>query len=85
MIKCQECEHKWEFPLLVVNIDAVKIAGSFGIEPMRAVTYQSDETGTRMNFCAVCEAASNIRKGDKLKSDWKRDIENYRNKKASRR
>ena len=82
MISSQEKEYGWEFLFLGANIDAVKVAGGFGIAPQRAATYSADPTGTRMNFDAVCNAASDIRMGCDLSPQWKEEIEKYRRKKG---
>lgn len=53
MIKRQKEKYGWEFLFLGANIDAVTTAAGFGISSDRAVTYEADSVGTRMNFDAV--------------------------------
>ena len=49
MIGKQKEEHHWEFMFLGANIDAVKEAGRFGIDANRAVRYEHDGAGTKLN------------------------------------
>ena len=66
----------WEFLFLGANIDAVLAANTIGIPKESAVEYIADSIGTEKNFEAVSEAISYMRKGKKLNSEWKIDIEN---------
>lgn len=84
MIECQKKKYNWEFLFLGANIDAVQTARTFGITPDRAVTYEADSVGTEINFKAVSETVSCMRASMPMASDWKRDIEEYRNKKKKR-
>ncbi len=81
MIEHQKEKYNWEFLFLGANIDAVQTAGTFGIAPDRAVTYEADSEGTKMNFKAVSDAVSYTRACQPLAADWKKDIEEYRNRK----
>lgn len=74
MVKQQQ-EAGWEFLFLGANIDAVKTAGTFGIRADRAVTYESDSVGTRLNYAVLDRAIGMIRKRETLSSAWKEDIE----------
>ena len=82
MISYQEKEHRWEFLFLGANIDAVEVAGGFGIAAHRAATYSADSVGTRKNFEAVSNVTRDIRMGCNLSPNWKEDIENYRRKRG---
>ena len=84
MIERQKERFGWEFLFLGANIDAVSTAAGFGISADRAVTYEADSVGTRVNFNAVNETVSCIRASMPMSADWKRDIEEYRNKKKKR-
>ncbi len=84
MIEHQKQKYNWEFLFLGANIDAVQTAGTFGIAPDRAVTYEADTEGTRMNFAVVSETVSCVRASRPMASDWKRDIEEYRKNKKNR-
>ena len=78
MIGKQKERFHWEFLFLGANIDAVQVAGRFGINASRAVRYEHDEIGTRLNYdvmskavsCARCaptaEAMENVFDGEDL-------------------
>ena len=61
MIECQKEKYHWEFLFLGANIDAVKVAGRFGIKASRAVRYEHDEVGTRLNYDVMSKAVSYAR------------------------
>ncbi|MCQ2539445.1 MAG: VWA domain-containing protein [Acetatifactor sp.] len=50
LVEKQKAEKHWEFIFLGANIDAVEVAGRFGIGASRAANYQCDSAGTRLNF-----------------------------------
>lgn len=52
----------WEFLFLGANIDAIEVAGRFGIEKERALNYECDSEGTRLNFSVLSNAVSAVRK-----------------------
>lgn len=81
MIEHQKEKYGWEFLFLSANIDAVSTAASFGISADRAVTYEADSEGTRINFEAVSKAQSAIRNQMPLKSNWKDVIEKHKGRK----
>lgn len=51
----------WEFLFLGANIDAIKEAGSIGIQRDRAVNFEASSQGTRHSFNVVCKAFSMAR------------------------
>ena len=55
-------EHGWEFLFLGANIDAISVAGRFGIDADYAVNYECDSAGTSLNFEVMCETVSAVRK-----------------------
>ena len=57
-----EKEYHWEFLFLGANIDAVQVAGRFGIGASRAVNYEHDAIGTQLNFKVMSEVVSCARK-----------------------
>ena len=61
MIERQKERYQWEFLFLGANIDAVSVAGRFGIDHTRAVRYEHDEEGTRLNFRVMSKAVSYAR------------------------
>ncbi|MBO4897536.1 MAG: VWA domain-containing protein [Clostridia bacterium] len=75
MIEHQKEKYGWEFLFLGANIDAVETANTYGICADRAVTYEADELGTRMNFDVVSRTVSAVRMAQPLGADWKEDIE----------
>ena len=62
MIEHQKEKYHWEFLFLGANIDAVSVAGRFGIERSRAVRYEHDAEGTMLNFRVMSEAVSCARR-----------------------
>lgn len=81
MIERQKEKYGWEFLFLGANIDAIAVAGRFGIDASRAVRYECDEKGTQVNYRVLNEAVSRVRSSaapcacEALDASWKRDIE----------
>ena len=75
MICRQKEKYGWEFLFLGANIDAVKTAGSLGINPDRAVNYHCDSAGTRLNYQVVSQAVAAVRCSAPLDEHWKDAIE----------
>ena len=71
----EQQENGWEFLFLGANMDAISAAKSFGIRSDRAVTYEADAAGTRLNFDVVSNALGSIRRKEKLDASWKAEIE----------
>lgn len=61
MVEQQEKKDHWEFIFLGANIDAAAEAGRLGINPQRAVTYEQDREGTRLNFNVMSDVVSMVR------------------------
>ncbi|MBQ6660351.1 MAG: hypothetical protein IJM57_02845 [Lachnospiraceae bacterium] len=57
----QQKEAGWEFIFLGANIDAVEVAGRFGVPASRAVRYECDSVGTQLNFSAMSKLVSKAR------------------------
>lgn len=53
MIERQKKKYHWEFIFMGANIDAVEVAGRFGVDKKRAVNYHADSVGTKLNFKAM--------------------------------
>ena len=53
MIERQKKKYHWEFIFMGANIDAVEVAGRFGVDRKRAVNYHADSAGTKLNFKAM--------------------------------
>lgn len=76
MVKQQKEKYGWQFLFLGANIDAVQVAGRFGIGADHAVTYAGDSKGIQLNYEVVNEAICAVRAfAAPLNADWKRRIE----------
>lgn len=64
MVEKQKKKHGWEFLFLGANIDAIEVAGQFGISAKRAINYECDSKGTLLNFKAITNAVSAFRACD---------------------
>lgn len=62
MIEKEKEKHGWEFLFLGANIDAVEVAGRFGIGADRAVNYECDRAGTALNYQVLSETVSAVRR-----------------------
>jgi len=65
----------WEFIFLGANIDAVKTAANFGIDPSRATNFHNDTAGVELNYQVMNAAICSFRTSDKLEENWKEAIE----------
>lgn len=52
----------WEFLFLGANIDAIEVAGRFGIAKERALNYECDSKGTKLNYSVLANAVSAVRR-----------------------
>lgn len=75
MIERQKERYGWEFLFLGANMDAVSVAGRFGIAPERAVRFHCDEKGTELNYRVLSETIANVRCGAPMVASWKEEIE----------
>lgn len=80
MVERQKERYGWEFLFLGANIDAIEVAGRFGIDEDRAVNYECDSIGTEVNYKVLSKAVSRVRESAAcpsmvLKEDWKEEIE----------
>lgn len=80
MVERQKERYGWEFLFLGANIDAIEVAGRFGINADCAVNYKCDSIGTEINYRAISKAISRVREADDyascaLDADWKEEIE----------
>lgn len=75
MIERQKKRYGWEFLFLGANMDAVSVAGRFGIAPERAVRFHCDEAGTELNYRVLSKTIANVRCGASLDANWKEEIE----------
>ena len=91
MIERQKEKYGWEFLFLGANIDAIEVAGRFGIGADRAVNYECDAVGTAVNYKVLSKAVSRVRASAEcpamaLSEDWKEEIEaDYKKRHRNRR
>lgn len=62
LVERQKEKYGWEFLFLGANIDAIDVAGRFGIGADRALNYECDSIGTEINFRAISDTVSAVRK-----------------------
>ena len=58
MVEHEKEKYHWEFLFLGANIDAIQVAGRFGINSSRAVNYENDGAGTQLNYEVLSKAVS---------------------------
>lgn len=75
MIERQKEKYGWDFLFLGANIDAVAEARRFGIDADCAVDYKCDEEGTALNFSVISDVVCGVRSNGRIKSDWKKQID----------
>lgn len=70
----QQEKYGWEFVFLGANIDAAETAESIGISRETAVDYHCDVMGSAIQYDAMCEAVSSVRRGRKLSKslNWRK-------------
>ncbi len=62
MVERQRGRYGWEFLFLGANMDAIEVAGRFGVKADRAVNYECDSEGTQLNYEVLSKAVSKVRK-----------------------
>ena len=62
MVEIEKEKYGWEFLFLGANIDAVEVAGRFGIGADRAINYECDSAGTQLNYQVLSQTMSAVRK-----------------------
>ncbi|MBQ2823356.1 MAG: VWA domain-containing protein [Oscillospiraceae bacterium] len=74
LISRQQEKYGWEFVFLGANIDAAETAESIGISRETAVDYHCDVMGSAIQYDAMCEAVSSVRRGRKLSKslNWRK-------------
>lgn len=58
MVDKRKEKNQWEFIFLGANIDAVEVAGRFGVDASRAVRYECDSEGTALNYAVMSKMVS---------------------------
>lgn len=61
MISKAQTKRHWEFLFLGASIDAIGVAGKMGIKPGRAVNFENDEAGTKLNYQVMSDVVSCVR------------------------
>ena len=76
MVERQREKYGWEFLFLGANMDAIAMAGRFGIRADRAANYNSDREGTRIIYEELSETVCAMRAGSApIDGSWKKRIE----------
>ena len=76
MVEHEKEKYGWEFLFLGANIDAIKTAGHFGINPDRAANYHSDREGTALNYAVLADTVCEMRaSAAPIGAGWKRRID----------
>lgn len=67
MVRKAKEKYGWEFLFLGANIDAIEVAGRFGIEADRAINFECDSVGTQLNYAVLSETVSAVRRSKSRK------------------
>ena len=62
MVEKEKDKYGWEFLFLGANIDAIEVAGRFGIGADRAINYKCDSMGTALNYRVLSDTVSAVRR-----------------------
>lgn len=62
MVEKEKEKYGWEFLFLGANIDAIAVAGRFGIGADRAINYECDSEGTQLNYEVLSKTVSAVRR-----------------------
>ena len=62
MVEKEKDKYGWEFLFLGANIDAIEVAGRFGIGADRAINYECDSMGTALNYRVLSDTVSAVRR-----------------------
>lgn len=82
LIEKHKEKYGWEFMFLGANIDAVAEAAKFGVDEDRAVTYECDSAGVKLNYEVVADTVCAMRQTMSIPvgREWKERIEEDRKK-----
>jgi len=88
MIEHQKSAYNWEFIFLGANIDAVDVAGRFGVARNRAQNFHNDSEGIALNYAVVSETVAAFRAapcGVSVSDNWNAEIQkDYRKRGGTR-
>ncbi len=62
LVEKEKSKYGWEFLFLGANIDAIEVAGRFGVGANRAINYVCDKIGTGLNYQVLSDTVSAVRK-----------------------
>lgn len=62
MVENAKNKYGWEFLFLGANINAIEVAGRFGIQADRAINYECDSAGTQLNYEVLSKTVSAVRR-----------------------
>ena len=77
MVEQQKESEGWEFIFLGANIDAIEVAGRFGIGADRSAKFRNDGRGIELNYEVLGDTVRRMRKRETVDGAWKMDIEKY--------
>lgn len=66
MVERQKERYGWEFLFLGANMDAIEVAGRFGIGAERTINFECDAEGTQLNYRVLSDTISAVRGCDDL-------------------
>lgn len=80
LVEREQRKHGWKILFLGANMDAIAEAAKMGIRASHTITFLNDTEGTKLNYCTVSTALSDMREAEELEeaclpSDWKAGIE----------
>ena len=80
LIEQQKSDHGWEFIFLGANIDAVEVAGRFGIDRSRAQNFHNDSEGIALNYSVLSDTIKMARAAPAsapamFSDDWNDEIQ----------
>ncbi len=85
MIEDKKKEFGWEFIFLGANMDVVKVARNIGISKSKAIRYNCDSEGIKLNYEVISEAASSLRTKNDINENWKDRIDKDYKKRGGKR
>ena len=74
MVEKKKKKKGWEFIFLGANIDAIDVAGRFGVAANRAVRYENDAEGAELNYGVMSKMVS-LARASKSVADMSRAFE----------
>jgi uncharacterized protein YegL len=78
MIERQKDKYNWEFIFLGANIDAVEVAGRFGVDRTRAQNFHNDSEGIALNYSVLSETVASFRaapKDARIDDNWSSEVQ----------